>query len=195
MGAREPLRLFLAIAIPEAILQELRRLQLELQPCLPQNRAHWTRPGQFHLTLKFLGNVPASDIDALSKKVCSLCASAPPLRLRAEGVGFFPNALSPRVFWVGIKSLDGLLPAFQQQLENVVQPYLEKTEVSKFVPHLTLARFEKLPRDAIKKLQARLQTAQVFGEWIAQEVQLIESQLSPSGALHAILDTFETKRD
>jgi|HubBroStandDraft_1064217.scaffolds.fasta_scaffold135732_2 2'-5' RNA ligase len=195
MNAPESLRLFLAIAIPETILQELRRLQQELQPCLPSNMARWTRPGQFHLTLKFLGNIAALDVDALSKKVRALCASAPSLRLRAEGVGFFPNSRSSRVFWAGINSPDGLLPSFQRQLENAVQPYLEKTEESKFVPHLTLARFEKLPRDATQKLLVHLQADQVFGEWTAQEVQLIESRLSPAGALHAILDTFKTKMD
>src|SRR5580698_9457733 len=109
MNSTGTLRLFIAIPIPEVVRTVLRRLQLDLQPQLPPKAAHWTKPEQFHLTLKFLGNVPAAHIDALSETVRAVCATTPPMRLRAEDTGFFLNNRSPRVFWVDIKSVEGLL--------------------------------------------------------------------------------------
>ena len=117
------------------------------------------------------------------------------MRLRAEGAGVFPHARSPRVFWVDIKSMDGLLMDFQQRLEMSVQRFAEKQEDKKFTAHVTLARFEKLRTREREKLTAAMSVSRTFGEWTAAEVQLIKSTLAPSGALHAILDTFKIKND
>jgi 2'-5' RNA ligase len=191
----DKLRLFLAIAIPEDVREELRRWQQELQPLLPPRVVRWTKPEQFHLTLKFLGNVPAADVPALREAARAVCAMASPLRLRAEGVGFFPNPLSPRVFWVDIKNPDGRLLEFQRQLEAAMAPFAEKEEPKKFTAHVTLARFERLRRPEAERFAAHAQTDKVFGEWKAKEVELMESQLTQAGALHAILDVFGTKND
>lgn len=191
----ETLRLFLAIPMPEDIRAGLRRLQLESQPLLPPRAVRWARPEQFHLTLKFLGNVPAADTVALSEAVRAVCAAAPPLRLRAEGAGFFPNESAPRVFWVEIKSLDGRLMEFQRQLEAAVERFAEKREKKTFTAHVTLARLEKLGRREAEKWMARLRKDQAFGEWTASEVELVQSTLSPSGAVHAIFGAFKTKNE
>jgi RNA 2',3'-cyclic 3'-phosphodiesterase len=195
MNRKETLRLFLAIAVPEAVKAELRRLQQELQPLLPSQAVRWTRPEQFHLTLKFLGNVPAENVEVLSKAAREVCSSMLPLRLRAEGTGFFPNDFSPRVFWVEIKSGGRELLALQQQLEAAVERFAEKSEAKKFAAHVTLARFERLRRNAVEKFIMRARADKQFGEWTAKEIILVQSQLMPTGALHAILGTFRTKND
>ena len=191
----ETLRLFLAISIPETVREELRRFQVELQPLLPTRVVRWARADQFHLTLKFLGNVAARDVPALTEAARVICAGSPPMYLQAQGVGFFPNDYSPRVFWVDIKSGDGLLQKLQQQLQSAVERFAEKQAAKKFAAHITLARFERLARRDSEKFAARALTDKVFGEWKAQEVELIQSRLQPSGAIHAILDTFKTKSD
>ena len=184
----------MAIAIPETIRKKLRRLQRELQPLLPPRGVRWVRPEQFHLTLKFLGNVPDGGVAALSEAVRAVCSAARPFQLRAEGIGFFPGESSPRVFWVEIKNRDASLPAFQHQLEAALRPFSEKNE-KKFTAHVTLARFEKMPRIVVEKFAARAKTEGNFGEWEAQEVELIESKLQTTGALHAILHTFKMKSE
>jgi 2'-5' RNA ligase len=183
------------MAIPEDVRAGLRHWQQELQSLLPSHSVRWTKPEQFHLTLKFLGNVPAADVPALSEAARAVCPAALPFRLRAEGVGFFPNHVSPRVFWADIKNPDGRLLEFQRQLESAVERFAEKEEPKKFTAHVTLARFEKLSRGEAGKFAAQTQTDKVFGEWTAKEVQLMESKLTQAGALHAILDTFRTKND
>lgn len=190
----ETLRLFLAISIPETVRAELRRFQFEVQSLLPARAVRWARPDQFHLTLKFLGNVPAGDVAALREAVRAVCVASPPQSLRAQGTGFFPNDFSPRVFWVEIKSKDGLLQKLQQRLEAAVGRFAEKQEAKKFAAHITLARFEKLTRRDAEKFAARALANRVFGEWTAQEVELIQSKLQLSGALHAILDRFSIKK-
>ena len=58
-NSNERLRLFVAIAIPERMRNEMIAVQRELKP-LALGDVRWTKAEQLHLTLKFLGNVPAS---------------------------------------------------------------------------------------------------------------------------------------
>ncbi len=189
------LRLFVAIPLPDNVRAGLRQWQLELQPLLPPRAVRWTKPEQFHLTLKFLGSVPVADTDALRHAIRTVCQGARPMRLRAEGAGFFPHARSPRVLWVDIKSVDGFLMEFQRQLELCIQRFAEKEEDKNFTAHVTVARFEKLRSRETEKLITAITVSKTFGEWTAAEVKLIKSSLAPSGALHATFDTFKTKND
>lgn len=187
------LRLFLAIPISEEVRMEFRRVQQELKPLLPPPRVRWARDDQFHLTLKFLGNVPAAATGALSEAVRDVCAGAMPMRLCAGGTGFFPNERSPRVLWAGITSQDDLLLEFQSRLEGAVGRFAEKQEVKPFTAHVTLARFERLGRRDVEEIIRHTQNRRNFGEWTAGRVELIQSTLSPSGAVHAIFAAFTTK--
>ena len=57
----------------------------------------WTRPDQFHLTLRFLGEVPAHRLKDLKQSVEAVCLGRRPIPLRAKGLGLFPGNRSPRV--------------------------------------------------------------------------------------------------
>ncbi|MGH7940918.1 MAG: RNA 2',3'-cyclic phosphodiesterase [Limisphaerales bacterium] len=188
-------RLFLAISVPGDVRGRLRQWQLELQGLLRSCAVHWTKPEQFHLTLKFLGSVPVADTGALRQAVKAVCRAAPAMRLRAEGGGCFPPSGLPRVLWVEIKTMDGLLIEFQRQLEFSVQRFAEKRETKKFTAHVTLARFERLPGPAVQRLTAAMAVGRTFGQWTATEVQLVKSSLMPAGPAYAIIDTLRTKND
>ena len=100
--AAERLRLFVAIRIPEEIKVVISAAQTEFRQRSPAAGITWSKPDQFHLTLKFLGNVGAHRLDSLAKALVSACLRLAPLHLRAEQMGAFPNLRLPRVIWVGI---------------------------------------------------------------------------------------------
>jgi RNA 2',3'-cyclic 3'-phosphodiesterase len=186
------LRLFIAIPIPEPVRGEIIRVQQELQPLVPRNVARWSRPDQFHLTLRFLGDVPTDCVEDLKKSVGAVCRNAGSLSLRAEGVGFFPNSRSPRVVWVGINDGAGRLVDLQQQIETAVGPFSAEPGEKNFTGHVTLGRL-KNPRPAdTRDLAARAQSLEkrLFGEWTAREIEIIRSELSPAGARHTPLASF-----
>ena len=187
-----PLRLFVAISIPEPIRDEIIRVQREMQPLAPRSAARWTQPDQFHLTLRFLGNVPVAGLEQLKESVNAVCRRAQPLPLRAEGVGFFPNLHSPRVVWVGIDDKEGLLVDLQKRIETAVRPFTAEPGGKNFSGHVTLGRLKNLkPTDALK-LAAYAQTVKdrTFGQWTAHEIEIIRSELSPAGARHTTLVSF-----
>ena len=109
------LRLFIAIAVPPDVQKEIGRAQGQLRRSVPPGAIRWTRPDQFHVTLTFLGDVPAAQVAALEKSVSGVCAGFPALRLSANGVGFFPSEQKPRVIWAGAgrprRTIGGTAPA------------------------------------------------------------------------------------
>lgn len=191
-SSTEKLRLFIAIPIPEPVRDEIIRVQLELQPLVPRAVARWTKPDQFHLTLRFLGGVPVDGLEQLKESVNAVCLSARPLQMRAEGVGFFPNPHSPRVVWVGIGDKEGLLVDLQKRIEAAVRPFTVEPGEKNFSGHVTLGRLKNLKPPDARKMAAHAQTVKdrTLGEWTADEIEIIRSELSPAGARHTSLAVF-----
>ena len=184
--------MFIAIPIPEPVRGEIILVQKELQSLAPRGAVRWTRPDQFHLTLQFLGDVPVAGLETLKESVNAVCRSARPLQLRAEGVGFFPNPHSPRVVWVGIDDQAGRLVDLQKWIETAVRPFAAEPGEKNFSGHVTLGRLKNLKPTEARKLAAHVQTvkSRTFGEWTAHEIEIIRSELSPSGARHTTLAAF-----
>src|SRR5690348_14435290 len=188
----ERFRLFVAIPVPDAIREGMLRVQHELQPLVPRGMVRWTKPEQLHLTLRFLGGISSDRVAALQESVRAVCADTSVLRLRAQGVGFFPGARAPRVIWIGISDGEDRLGDLQKKIETVVQPFTAEQGNERFAGHVTLGRFKPFGRAEIRALagQAEIMKARTFGEWTAPGVELIRSELSPTGAHYTTLATF-----
>jgi len=181
---QEALRLFVAIAVPETVRTEMARVQDDLRPLADPKDVRWVRPEQFHLTLKFLGSIAPDAVEAVKSSLIEACAGFQPLRLRARGMGFFPNARSPRVMWIGIDP-DRQLADLQQRIERSLTMFVERE--SAFHAHLTLGRFQKFRRHKTEKLRALAFGERSFGEWRADTVDLMQSELFPDGSRHTVL--------
>jgi 2'-5' RNA ligase len=191
-SSKEQLRLFVAIPVPEAVRDEIAVAQRELQPLAPRGVVRWTKPEQMHLTLKFLGAVPADRVEELKESVQKVCAGRPALRLRAKGIGFFPNARSPRVIWAGVCDEEERLADLQGEIEGAVRPFAAEPGAENFVGHLTLGRFKDARRREIEHLvnHAQAMGDRRFGEWTAWEIEIVRSELFPAGARHTLLAAF-----
>jgi RNA 2',3'-cyclic 3'-phosphodiesterase len=186
------LRLFVAIPVPAAIRNEMMRVQHELQPLAPRGVVRWTKPEQLHLTLRFLGDVSSDRVAALQESVRAVCAGGLVLHLRAQGIGSFPSARSPRVIWIGIRDGESRLGDLQRKIEAAVQPFTAEPGGERFAGHVTLGRFKQFRHLELKALtgHAEMMKTRMFGEWTAPEIELIRSELSPTGAHYTTLATF-----
>jgi RNA 2',3'-cyclic 3'-phosphodiesterase len=187
--APETFRLFIAVTVPEEIKSEIEKTQGELRRVLPKECVRWTKREQFHLTLKFLGNVAAERVPALTDSLRAAGQGFQALDLRAEGMGFFPGLRRPRVVWVGVRDRQDQLPLVQHAIEAATQDYTTEESAERFTGHVTLGRIKGLRRtetEAIASLAAGLAT-RFFGAWTAGQAELFRSQLSPDGARHTVL--------
>jgi 2'-5' RNA ligase len=186
------LRLFIAIAVPSEVWQEIGRGQSRLQRNSPPGVVRWTRPNQFHVTLKFLGDVPAEQVAALETSLAPLCATFPGLQLAAQGLGFFPSPHKPRVIWAGARDGHGQLSELHRQIAEALRWLAPNERAERFTGHITLGRFKPGHHAAIPKLLelAAGMADRHFGDWRAEAVELVRSELTSTGAEHTTIATF-----
>lgn len=194
------LRLFVAISLPDAVEEEIEKVQQEMRKEFRGNFMRWTKREQFHLTLKFLGNVAAGRVGELSESLREACVAFGGMRLCAGRVGFFPDARFPRVMWVGVRDERDELSRLQEKIElrterfaeDMAGPVGRRRSQAGFVGHVTLARIQGIrPRQAesLSKL-AEAMAERFFGEWVADKVELIRSELSSAGSRYTTVETF-----
>jgi 2'-5' RNA ligase len=192
-------RLFIAISLPDEIKNEIEKTQAELRRELPKNFVRWTKRNQFHLTLKFLGNVDAGNFENLVNTLRDACENFPSLRLRAEGIGFFPDLKFPRVIWAGTHDEAKLLPELQRAIEIAVDNFTPQKPEGKFAGHITLGRIPRIKcseAESLAKAAAKMRE-RLFGHWTAREVELIRSELASGGSRYTTLAAtpFSSRRD
>jgi RNA 2',3'-cyclic 3'-phosphodiesterase len=186
-------RLFIALPISPEVLSSLEHLIRTLNSQFPPETVRWTRPEQIHLSLKFLGQVPRETIAPLQSALREACRGIPPISLRAETVGAFPNSRNPRVIWAGLQGDLELLKNLHQKVEAKTSPFSAKNENRPFRPHLTLGRVREGGRTRLEFAPAQHES--VFGAWTARETVLMESKLSPRGATYMTLCRIPLKED
>lgn len=185
----EHLRCFVAIELEEAIRQEIRRTQTLLKSDPAGCHGRWVRPEGIHLTLKFLGDVPADQIDTIAHTIRNATAGAAPFRVSCGGLGCFPNTRFPRVIWIGIEDPEGTLLRLQKAVETNFSALEYPPERRAFHPHLTLARTRRVSKGeqaALGKLVERTRVDRL-GDMLVREISLMRSELRPSGAVYTQL--------
>jgi 2'-5' RNA ligase len=190
------LRTFVAIELPAEILRLMEQAQAQLKSVAPPGSVRWVHVGGIHLTLKFLGPVPASQLDVVTAAMASAAHSVTPFTITISGVGCFPNLRRPRVVWIGISEPTGKLNSLQRAVESTISPLGYPPEERGFQPHLTLGRAARDASSAdLKRLGEIVAAANVgtLGQVTVNEIALIKSDLKPSGAEYTILQRARLK--
>ena len=167
------MRLFVALALPDAVADGL----VMLQGGIPG--ARWSTREQLHLTLRFIGEVDGRDAQAIDDALASI--RAPRFTLELKGVGEF-GGKNPRALWAGVRD-DELLMHLQRKIESAVQRVGIEPEERKFSPHVSLARLKGAPRERIITFLAShaLYASEPFA---VNAFILYSSTLTPNGSLY-----------
>ena len=192
----EKIRTFIAIELSESIKDDLTKLQERFKGEAPRGSVRWVRSEGIHLTLKFLGDVPADQIGEISRALQRSCQGFAPFSLLCGGLGCFPNLKRPRVVWVGIQEETGTLAQLQKAIEENVASLGYPTEKRKFSPHLTLGRVQRRVSSGDQRRLGELVGASeigILGRMEVQSVNLMRSDLRPSGAVYTRLAEVELK--
>ena len=174
------IRLFVALALPEGHRQQLSRL------CHGVRDARWVRHENYHLTLRFIGEVEEPRLAEIAVALGRV--KSEPFTLTLSGIGHFQNGRRIRSLWAGTEPCDAL-----GQLQNRIDAALRHADLPpdgrRFTPHVTLARLKS-------------GTAQQVGSWIetnslfranpipVDHFVLFESYLSHTGAIYSPVAAF-----
>ena len=142
--------------------------------------ARWVPPENYHLTLRFIGDVPAHHAEEIHHALAALRARAFPLVL--AGVGTFAKAGQANQLWVGVEK-NPLLDALRNKVETALQRTGCEPERRRFTPHITLAR---LRDPAEGKLVAFVQSHNLFraGPMPMEHFVLFSSRLGKEASVY-----------
>lgn len=182
------MRLFIAIELSDEVRAALAEVQASLGKWSQMVR--WIDAAQLHMTLKFLGETPQSNVRAIHQALASAAAAVSPFELALADCGCFPPRGPTRIVWVGTTDETGRLTLLVEAVEAGVAPLGFPREDRPFAPHLTVGRI----RDDRSGGQIRtaMQTAKV--RCVSQRVDhvtLMQSQLSPQGASYSVVTRAE----
>lgn len=178
------MRLFIAVALPEQVKDAIEKAQEELRGALAERSVRWTKRGQLHLTLKFLGDVDPERLDALTHAVGRACEGFGGLQLRAGRIGGFPDLRRPRVVWTRVHDERERLPALQRVVEAAAAGFTAEKPEGAFTGHVTLGRCRTIERsqaEILAKLAGGMENRS-FGQWTADRIEIIRSEMAPEGS-------------
>lgn len=144
------LRLFAAIPVPVALHPELLRLQRGLPG------ASWRPSENFHITLRFAGDVTALQAEDFDAELRAI--TLPSFTLSLAGADWFGKS-DPHTLWIGVRACDALLQ-LQARCERAARHAGLVAETRKFKPHMTLAYLGKTP---VERLAAWCRDRYSFG--------------------------------
>jgi 2'-5' RNA ligase len=179
-------RAFVALEIDAESTGRLERIASALRSAAGSPRASWTPPEKMHLTLKFMGALPASAVDPLAAALAPRIARHRPPALGPLALGAFPSPTRAEVVVVHVGDPAGSIAALAREAEDAAADVGIERETRAYRPHLTLAR-TRARTDARRWLAG----GNVEGEGVRpSQVTLFQSRLAPGGAVYAPLARF-----
>src|SRR5260221_302609 len=129
------MRIFIGIDLDPEVRARIERFLAGVEGFVPD--ARWVRTESLHITLKFIGEQPSAQVDAITERLRRMEGSA--FEIQAGGYGFFPTAKAPRVFWIGIHA-GPQLAELAERIDIAAAELGVPREDRPYSPHLTLAR-------------------------------------------------------
>ncbi|MDO4587218.1 MAG: RNA 2',3'-cyclic phosphodiesterase [Planctomycetia bacterium] len=197
-------RTFIAVDIASGIRSEIQKTIRPFKTHFPGIK--WVDNANFHVTLKFLGDVPANELYHLIQAVEKGCQNIEPFDLVFNGLGAFPDSFSPRTLWVGVSDGVEEIRTLGKQIDDALHQIGYPLESRFFTPHLTIGRARKEDRQKNPPFKDTLdpsfgllskmiseQNDHYFGCCAVDEVVIYSSELNRFGPKYDILAAVELK--
>jgi 2'-5' RNA ligase len=179
-------RIFCAVKLPQTARDLVLRHIERLKEKVPHAKASWARDANLHLTLKFLGEIPAASVADFSKAVSLAVSRVQPFPISIEQTGAFPTHGQPRVLWVGINDPSTKLAELHSRLEEESALVGFAKETRAFHPHLTIARLRQVDNArALATAHKHMEFDTV--EIAVAELLVIRSELSSAGSKYTVV--------
>lgn len=116
------MRLFFAIRIPETAISQWEQAQIKLKKEIKKHDfdVKWTIPGNYHVTLCFLGQVSEEKIPFLKSVLTQVASHYHPFKLNLNGLGAFADIYHARILYLGVQNKK-ILRALQNELVELVR--------------------------------------------------------------------------
>jgi len=176
------MRLFVALKVPP---QTYPAIQQASSPLVDALGVRMMPPENWHLTLKFIGDVEEGKVKEIEDALSAVRFS--PFEILLMGSGAFPSPHSPNAIWIGGRSIGcvDLVTKIAEALSFLNLPQ------ERFTIHLTVARAPKRIADIEDFLNKHREGT--VCSFTADRFQLMKSELTPVGAVYEVIKEFNAQ--
>ena len=151
-------RVFLALPITRTVRGWLEEIQGELKKYLED--WYFVPPANFHVTLRFFGEVPEETITRIETACRNVAENLPPLSLHWNSLDYFGPPQAGRVLFVDAKETDEL----NHFVKAIMAHFPEGEQRKKFRPHITLCKArQNMQPDAVERNSNMLRRLRELG--------------------------------
>jgi 2'-5' RNA ligase len=183
------LRLFYGVPVPEAARAHVGELIDRVQAGVGDGtaRIRWVRVDGLHLTLRFLGAVPASLQPTLEAAADTIAGAATQFEVGLSGGGAFPSIARPRSLWIGVADGGEKLSSLADGLTRLCAEIGIELETRPFAAHLTIGRTDGVRLGPAAARALAEAAAAIDVRFTADRVVLFRSQLGGGPARYEAL--------
>lgn len=181
--ANATIRCFIAVVLDEQAKRQLCRVQTAIRST--GLHAGWPSAKNFHLTLKFLGNISEQALPCIHTILSEAIADKGRFNITLNRLGVFPNVRHPKIIWVGPDKACPELITLQRDIDSRLNRCHDFVKEKRFSPHITLSRIRQHVKPGLLKKTLEIETGSILIP--VNRIHLIKSTLYSSGAIHSSL--------
>jgi 2'-5' RNA ligase len=178
------MRIFIGIRLDDAVIDAIEKF---LKPFKKINTPiRWVKPGNTHITLKFIGEVSTEKYSRIEKTLTETPCNIDNFTVTLQGCGKFGRGGGLNIFWIGMTA-NPLLEQLYEKIEGTLAKLGIKKEDRPFNAHITVGRNKKnFNFKSLFKLIDENKDHPIV-EFPVSHFQLFKSQLTPDGPIYTIL--------
>ena len=179
------MRLFMAIDVAPDVAEKLSAVQRVLEATRADVK--WTSPENYHVTVKFLGEVDEQLVGQIGDRMERAARQVPAFEVEVEGVDRFPEKGPARVIVSRVLSPDMRMTKLHRLIDSGVGGIGLPMDTRVLVPHVTLGRVHT--NHGLNRLLRKLERHDLdfFGSFVVGEVVLYRSLLGEDGRNYEVL--------
>lgn len=175
---------------------ELKNELLNIQNILKANsdKGSWVNSSNFHMTLKFLGEIDDSKVDYIDNILKEIALKSSPISINLKNLGYFDRRDNEyRVVWVGFGGEIDKLNLTYDILENMMYEIGFTKETRSFNPHITLGR--RVQTKANFNILKQMIEPKLGKEYILDNLVLMKSEAIMKNRIYTPIISYNLKQN
>lgn len=179
-------RCFVGVPLPAHIANRLAQACAELRAADPGwEPEKWVASDNLHLTLKFLGDVDVTEIDAVSAALGETIGRFAAFELPVGRIHAQPDRRRAKMIWACFLDPEGSCERLASSIDGTAETFGIAPETRAYRPHATLCRARRpkpVSETALAAANSRLESLPGFLS--VPSVSLFSSRLTPRGPIY-----------
>jgi 2'-5' RNA ligase len=180
------MRVFIAVDFNDEIKRKLAEIQAGLRKYTVSGR--WKHIGNFHLTLKFLGEIDTKAERLIGERLVKVSSGRQTFRLEFSNLGYFPGRENIRVLWLGLEGDMGDLHNLYEKIDAEMAGIGFKPEKRKYTPHITLGQ-DLMLKEEFESLRRRVNISDI-PKLTVDKITLFKSEQIGKRRVYTVLNDY-----